>query len=96
MKQSDIYDKVAFDFGLKPSQVEKAYKHYWKIIRNWVRSFPDDKDISQEEYEKLKLNITVTHLGKFYAPYYVYKKKIEDEKIKEDKATAKSRYHHSR
>lgn len=65
----NLYNKVAKELNIPPEVVAKAYKMYWEFIYNHISNLPLKEDISEEEFNKLKVNINLPELGKIYTTY---------------------------
>ena len=65
MKVKDLCTKVALDLNLPPKYVWEVYKSYWKAIRNYMSSLPL-KELSEEDLGKIRTNINIPSLGKFF------------------------------
>lgn len=64
MNYSDIISKVSQEMNLPTEVVNKAYKSYWKFIKQTIQSLPLKEDISEEEFIKLRTNFNIPSLGK--------------------------------
>lgn len=65
MTYREIVAQVAEETGLTQLIVDRTYKAYWKVIRQYVTSLPLNKDLSDEEFLQLRPNINIPSLGKF-------------------------------
>lgn len=86
---NEIYEEVANEIDLPVDIVKKVYMVYWRIIKEHMQSLNLlDTNLTEEEFNKLKTNISIYHLGKFYITYNIYKKlreEYENNKSKRDK-----------
>jgi hypothetical protein len=88
MKTSTIIKKAAAELNLPHKQVWGVYKAYWTFIRQHVSSLPIKGNITEEEFNKLRPNINIPELGKFYLDWErLCNKKKENERHK-DKETS--------
>lgn len=74
MTYDEIVSEVAGSTGLSKRMVDKIYKLYWKSVREYIKSLPLKKDLTDEEFMKLKPNVNIPSLGKFYVSLDRYKK----------------------
>ena len=86
LKMNNIYKKVAEELNLPVEVVECAYKSYWKFIRKTIQELPLKKDLSEEEFFKLKTNFNIVSLGKLACNYDRYLRIKQKEKYKNDKS----------
>lgn len=73
MTYQEIINKVSGDMGISPDIVDKAYKAFWKYIRDTIQDIPLKDDISEEEFIMLKPNFNIPSLGKLTCTYKKYK-----------------------
>jgi hypothetical protein len=66
MTYEEIISKVADSTGFSKSLVDKTYKAYWRTVRDYLKSQPLKEDLTDEEFQKLKPNVNIPSLGKFY------------------------------
>lgn len=74
MTYDEIVSEVANSTGLSKRMVDKIYKLYWKSVREYIKSLPLKEDLTDEEFMKLKPNVNIPSLGKFYVSLDRYKK----------------------
>jgi nucleoid DNA-binding protein len=74
MTYDEIVSEVAGSTGLSKKMVDKIYKLYWKSVREYIKSLPLKEDLTDEEFMKLKPNVNIPSLGKFYVSLERYKK----------------------
>jgi hypothetical protein len=74
MTYDGIVSEVAGSTGLSKKMVDKIYKLYWKSVREYIKSLPLKEDLTDEEFMKLKPNVNIPSLGKFYVSLDRYKK----------------------
>ena len=88
MLYNEIITKVAKDNGIPVELVQKVYQTYWYTIRQIVQELPLKEDITEEDFCKLRPNINIPSLGKFFVLYPKYvklKKKYQLIQEKESK-----------
>ena len=88
MLYNEIITKVANDNGIPVELAQKVYKIYWYTIRQIVQELPLKEDITEEDFCKLRPNINIPSLGKFFVLYPKYvklKKKYQLIQEKESK-----------
>lgn len=69
MRYNDIIKEVAKILNIPSTEVDKAYKSYWEFIRASIQNLNLQKDISKEEFSKLKTNFNIPSLGKLHCTY---------------------------
>jgi hypothetical protein len=74
MTYDEIVSEVVGSTGLSKKMVDKIYKLYWKSVREYIKSLPLKEDLTDEEFMKLKPNVNIPSLGKFYVSLDRYKK----------------------
>lgn len=80
----EVIKKLAESLGLSEEAVKNAYKAYWKFIREKIISLNLKKNISEDDYNKLKTNFNLPSLGKLSCPYdrWLRIRKADELKIK--------------
>lgn len=73
MTYQEIINKVSGDMEISPDIVDKAYKAFWKYIRDTIQDIPLKDDMSEEEFIMLKPNFNIPSLGKLTCTYKKYK-----------------------
>ena len=66
MTYKEILSKVSSDLSLPERVVDRAYKSYWKVIREHIVSLPLKEDLTDEEFLKLQPNVNIPSIGKLY------------------------------
>lgn len=74
MTQKEILAAVSVKLGLPKTFVTKVYKAYWRAVREHIESLPLKEEMSEEEFKRLKPNVNIPSLGKFYVTFEKYKK----------------------
>ena len=69
----DIYLNVSKTLRISPDVVEKVYKAYWLYIKTTIEALPLKKDLTEDEFSKLKTNFNIPSLGKFNCTIDKYK-----------------------
>lgn len=87
MTYDEIVAKVAEDNGLSKRLVDKTYRAYWKVIREYITSLPLKDDMTDNEFNELKPNINIPSIGKFNVTLERYRtmKKLHNEYLKNKK-----------
>jgi hypothetical protein len=73
MTYSNIIDKISQDIQLPVEVVDKAYKAYWKFIRDSIQGLPLKDDLSEEEFNNLRTSFNIPSLGKLCCTFDNYK-----------------------
>lgn len=66
MTYEDIIAKVSETTGLSKRLVDKAYKAYWRGVRQHITALPLKEDLTDEEFLRLQPNINIPSIGKLY------------------------------
>lgn len=74
MTYNEIVAQVAGSTGLSKKMVDRIYKLYWRSVREYIKSRTLKEDLTEEEFIKLKPNVNVPSLGKFYVDFNKYKR----------------------
>lgn len=74
MTYEEIISRVADDNSLSRQFVDRVWKGYWKAIRQHMSSLPLKEDLTDEEFLKLRPNVNIPSIGKFYVTLGRYKK----------------------
>jgi len=74
MTYEEIIAEVAASTGLSKKLVDKTYRAYWWTVKEYIKSLPLKEDLSDEEFLKLKPNVNIPSLGKFYVTLERYRK----------------------
>ena len=65
----EALQRIAMELGLPLEDLISYYKAYWKYIRTTIEGFNLKSDLTQEEYDKLRVNFNIPFLGKLACPY---------------------------
>ena len=86
-KTEETIARLAFQLGISKDSVVKIYKYFWRYIKETIESLPLNKDLSEEEFSRLRTNFAIPYIGKLYCTYNDYKvTKERYAKYKNDKA----------
>lgn len=66
MEYDAVISKVSESMGLSRTLVDRAYRAYWRAIREHIISLPLKEDLSDKEFLKLQPNINIPSIGKLY------------------------------
>lgn len=61
-----MIDKVSRELGYPKDVVKLVYRSQYKFIIETIRKLPLDKDMSKEDFDKLKTNFALLDFGKLY------------------------------
>lgn len=61
--------KIAKEFNMTPLAASTIYIFYWKYIKETIDALPEFSSLSEEEFNKLKVNFNIPELGKFTTNY---------------------------
>lgn len=64
MNYPDIISRISKELDIPVEVIDKAYKSYWKFIKQTIQSLPLKDDIDEEEFSKLRTNFNIPSLGK--------------------------------
>lgn len=92
----EALQRIARELGLSLEELISYYKAYWKYIRTTIEDFNLKSDLTQEEYDKLRVNFNIPFLGKLACPYsrqvklrQSYKDRINGTDIKRNNTDSK-------
>lgn len=84
--------EIAEELNLPIDLVERVCVHQWAFMKKKIRELPLDRDLTEEEFGKLKVSFNLPQLGKLYTTYKFYKagrKRLEIIKKKKDEDSTK-------
>lgn len=93
MKYQDIVKKVSKETDIPPEVVNRAYKSYWKFIKQTIQELPLKNTFNEEDFSKLRTNFNVPSLGKMTCSFdrlkgirkrFEYLKHLKDNESKEN------------
>lgn len=73
-----IYRKAAQQLGIPEELVKNVYTEYWKEIRSLITQNKILMDMTEEEFNSVKRNVTLPNLGKLSCTYQHYLRKIHN------------------
>lgn len=80
MTYNDIVNTVAQKLELPVHLVDKAYRAYWKAVREHITSLPLKEDLTDEQFLQLQPNVNIPSIGKLNVTldrYHRMKKRFE-------------------
>lgn len=72
MNYSEILNKVSGDTGISPDTIDRAYKAFWKYIRDSIEELPLREVHTEEEFLDLRTNFNIPSLGKLTCTFDRY------------------------
>ena len=90
--------QLAKDLGLPAEVVMKAYRAYWLFIRETISKLPLDKNLSEEEFNKLKTSFNIPYIGKLSCNYNKWlrvKNNNNEYQHKENQTDVQSSHHYN-
>ena len=73
MNYKEALDQVADKLNLPVEVVKEAYESYWKYIRITASELPLKDDLSEDEFNRLRVNFNVPSLGKLAVTWDRYR-----------------------
>lgn len=64
--------EIAEELNLPVDLVERVCIHQWTFIRDKIKNLPLDKELTEEEFGKLRVSFNLPKLGKLYTTYKAY------------------------
>ena len=61
-----IINEVAESLSLPKKIVDRAYRSYWRVVREHISQLPLKEDLSDEEFAQLQPNVNIPSIGKLY------------------------------
>lgn len=80
MTYDEILSQVARNLNLPEILVGRAYRAYWRAVKEHITSLPLKEDLSDEEFLRLRPNVNIPSIGKLYVTldrYHGMKKHFE-------------------
>lgn len=68
-----IISKVSKDLNYSKDIVKKVYQSYWLFIRETLKDINLDQDLTEEEFNKLRVSFNIPSIGKLVCRYKDYK-----------------------
>lgn len=72
MNYTEILSKVSKDTGFSEELLKNTYYAYWGFIREVITNLPLKDNLTEEEFNRLKTNISIPSLGKLNCTYKRY------------------------
>ena len=69
MNYNDAVNQLSKELNLPYRVVDKAFRSYWKFIRDTIQELPLKEDMSEEQFNKLRTNFNIPSLGKLSCTY---------------------------
>lgn len=66
MTYNEIISEVSRSTGLTKHLVDRAYRAYWKAVKQYISALPLKKDLTDKEFLKLRPNVNIPSIGKLY------------------------------
>lgn len=73
MNYKEVLDQVANKLNIPVEVVKEAYESYWEYVRNTISELSLKDDLSEDEFNKLRVNFNIPSIGKLACPYERYK-----------------------
>lgn len=64
MNYNEVLESLSKELNLPSKVVDKAYKAFWRSIRENIKELPLKENITEEDFNKLKTNFNIPSLGK--------------------------------
>lgn len=78
--------RLAYEIGIPKSDVWRVYVAFWRYIKETIANFPFDKDLTKEEFDKLRASFSVPFMGKLNCTYDNYRRIRQYFKNKDNEA----------
>lgn len=84
MTYTEMVAVAAQSTGLDRRIVDRTYRAYWRVIREYIESLPLKDELTDEEFQKLRPNVNIPSIGKLYVTQDRYRrmKRVFNEYIK--------------
>ena len=69
MDYNSAVTQISRELNLPSGVVDKAFKSYWRFIRDTIQKLPLKDDMSEEEFQQLRTNFNIPSLGKLSCSY---------------------------
>lgn len=69
MKINDILLEASELLNINSNTINKVYRMYWKVIKDYIQSLKLKRDLSEEEFNNIQSSINIPSLGKLYTTY---------------------------
>jgi len=67
-------DRLSKKYNRTPEEIVNIVESQYLFMRSKTKELDIDRNLSREEFNKLKTNFNIPCIGKLYASYYIYKK----------------------
>lgn len=67
-----IIDRLSRELNLPQDVIINTYKSYWAYIKNTIENLPLKEDLTEQDFNKLKVNFNIPNLGKLGFDYKRY------------------------
>ena len=74
MTYEEMVSRVSNSTSLSKALVNKVYKTYWRTVKEYIESLPLKQNLPEEEFLKLRPNVNIPSIGKFYVTLGGYKR----------------------
>ena len=64
MKINDILSEASELLNINSNTINKVYRMYWKVIKDYIQSLKLKRDLSEEEFNNIQSSINIPSLGK--------------------------------
>lgn len=72
MNYIGMIEKAAKELNLPKDLVDKTYKAFWRFVKDSISTLPLKEDLTEEEFNKLKVNFNIPSIGKLNCTYKHY------------------------
>jgi hypothetical protein len=69
MNYTQTIEQLSKELNLPSEVVDKAYKSFWRFIRDKIQELPLKEAINEDEFSLLKTNFNIPSLGKLTCTY---------------------------
>lgn len=69
MNYTQTIEQLSKELNLPSEAVDKAYKSFWRFIRDKIQELPLKEAINEDEFSLLKTNFNIPSLGKLTCTY---------------------------
>lgn len=78
-------NRLSKELNLPTEVIIKAYKAYWRFIRETIEVLPLKEELDEEAFSKLKTNFNIPNLGKLHCTYSRYRGvKLKEQRRKDN------------
>lgn len=69
MNYTETITQISKELDLPYKVVDKAYKAYWRSIRDIIQELPLKEDLSEEEFQQIRTHFNIPSLGKLSSTF---------------------------